>query len=162
MLMLCLHSAICHIHINNNFILTTQIRWLRPCLQSLPALLPYHQKVDLLIINPLHRCECYGSYSVCVCICVSIVTSLVATYLVCKSKVRCYNISFLTVANICQYTVWISLKTLCLSLQFWHHLLTTARLPLFDEFSMDCMNNRDSDDYFSRRLVCTCSNISYN
>ena len=43
-------------------------------------------------------------------VCLS-VTKLAATYLVCKSKLRCYTILY-GVPNAC--IVWISLKTLCL------------------------------------------------
>ena len=47
-------------------------------------------------------------------------------------------------------------------LHVWHHLLTTAAFTtLSDVFSMDRMNNRDSDGFFSR-LVCRSSDSSYN
>ena len=46
---------------------------------------------------------------VCVSVCLS-VTKLAATYLVCKSKLRCYTIPH-GVPNAC--IVWIPLKTLC-------------------------------------------------
>ena len=42
-----------------------------------------------VIINPQRMCKGYGSHSVCLS-----VTSLAATYLVCESKLRCYEVSY--------------------------------------------------------------------
>ena len=60
-----------------------------------------------VFINP--RCMHEGYDSCAVCLCVS-VTALAGTYLVYKSKVRCYKVPY-GVSNLC--IVWISLKTLC-------------------------------------------------
>ena len=49
--------------------------------------------------------ESYGSRSVCLS-----VTKLAATYLACKSKLRCYTISY---GGPIACIVWIPLKTLC-------------------------------------------------
>ena len=65
---------------------------------------------QLVLINPRRMRE--GMVVVlCVCVCLS-VTELAATYLVCKSKVRCYKVPY-GVSNLC--IVWIWLKTLCSS-----------------------------------------------
>ena len=55
-------------------------------------------------INPQHMCEGYGSYSVCVCVCLSVI-KLAATYLVFKSKMRCHKVPYGD-PNAC--IVWIS------------------------------------------------------
>ena len=57
------------------------------------------------VINPRRMHGGYGSRSVCLS-----VTALAATYLVCKSKVRCYKFPY-GVSNLC--ILWISLKTHC-------------------------------------------------
>ena len=54
------------------------------------------------VINPRRMRE--GMVVVlCVCVCLS-VTELAATYLVCKSKVRCYKVPY-DISNLC--IVWI-------------------------------------------------------
>ena len=81
-------------------------------------------------------CEGYGSRSVCLS-----VTKLAATYLVCKSKLRCYTIPY-GIPNAC--IAWIPLKTFCspvlasfadgkprvLSLQFAKAFLAVKCRPL--------------------------------
>ena len=59
-------------------------------------------------VNPRRMREDYGSRSLCLCVSI---TKLAATYLVCKSKLRCYRIPY-GVPNAC--IEWIPLKTLCL------------------------------------------------
>ena len=63
-------------------------------------------------INPRHMCEGYGSRFVCVCLSVCLsVTALVATYLVCMSKLRHHRVPC-RLLKVC--IMWISLKIFCL------------------------------------------------
>ena len=89
-------------------------------------------------------CEGYGSCSVCL-----YVTELAAKYLVHVLKIRNIRLSVLISMHV--YIVWISLKTLCSKVMatFADHLL------LLDQFSMD---KRDSDGFFTRKLVCRTMN----
>ena len=85
------------------------------------------------MINPWRMREGYGSHSVCtVCLCVS-VAALAATYLVYKSRVRCYKVLY-GVSNVC--IVWILLKT-------FRSPVLAFSCCLHDEFLMDRMNSRD-------------------
>ena len=80
----------------------------------------------------------YGSRRVCVSVCVS-VTALAATYLVYKSRIRCYEVPW-GVLNVC--IVWVSLKMLSS-----FGVICLQRLPFMlwcsssDETSMERMNN---------------------
>ena len=101
--------------------------------------LPNHVHVlrIAISINPRRMREGYGSCSVCVCVlsvCVSVclsVTVLATTYLVCKSKVRCYEVPY-GVSNLC--IVWISLKTLCspVLMSFAYSLCPPRSLKVLD------------------------------
>ena len=77
---------------------------------------------------------------VCLCVCVSVcvsVTALAATYLVCKSGIRCYKVPS-GVSNV--YNVWIFWKRFVL--QFWRHLPTAT----FHAFWQD-LNGEDEQQW---------------
>ena len=97
-----------------------------------------------------------GAYARVTVLCLSVI-ALAATYHLYEPQVKCYKTVSYSVFNVC--IVWISLKTLCSPVLA---SFTSAFSTLSDEFSMDRMNNRDSDGFFSRRLVCRSSDSSYN
>ena len=103
------------------------------------------------VLNTWCMREGYISCSVCLS-----VTALAVTYLVFfKSQVRCYKVLY-GVSKVC--IVWISLKMLhfpvLVSFAFSH--------CLHYKFLIYNMNNRDSNGFFSRKLVRRSSDSSYN
>ena len=86
---------------------------------------------------------------VCVCVCVCVYES------VCVSV--CGSLTVFQTYSLCGFH-WKRFILL-----FWHHSLTTAAFTtLSAEFSMDRLNNRDSDGFFSRRIVIRCSDSPYS
>ena len=73
------------------------------------------------LVNLWCMCKGYGSHSVCVCLSVTVLPAI-CTYLIYKSQVRYYKVPFgnYGVSNV--YTVWISLKTMCLQTLGFHAL----------------------------------------
>ena len=105
------------------------------------------------IFNHQRMHEGYGSCSVCVCVSVCLSESntvLAATYLIYKSQVRCYKVSY-GISALCGFHWNASFSSFIFS-----HCL-------HDEFSLYKMNNRGSEmASFQEELVCRSSNSSYN
>ena len=94
-------------------------------------------------------CVCVSVW-VCVCVCVCVcLTELAATY-ACAIRLSVLLSTYVEF-------VWISLKTLCskVLVKFADHLCLLR-------FLMNSRWTRDSDGFFSRRLVCRTNNRSYN
>ena len=105
-------------------------------------------------------CEGYSSRFVCVCVCVCLcvcvsVTALAATYLVCKSKVRCYKVPY-GVLNL--YMCYVDFAENALFSSFVVICLQQLPSTLSEKFLMGRTN---STGLFSEHKVCSFSNSSY-